>query len=62
MQLRYSGAMMDSVFYKKNMKNTSNDEKNMTNMKNFDEYKYVSISLGNITKYQYDITSWFMKT
>jgi len=27
---------------------------------NFDEYKYISISLGNITKYQYGITTWFM--
>jgi len=32
----------------------------MINM-NFDELKYVSISLGNITKYQYDILAWFMK-
>jgi len=52
--------MTDNVFIENTLKTPVIDEKNMANM-NFDEHKYVSISLGNITKYQYDIATWFMK-
>ena len=42
------------------MKKRVIDEKDMVNM-NFDEWKYVLMSLGNITKYQYDSTTWLAK-
>ena len=55
----YSDAMTDNVFIENTWKTSVIDEKNMANM-NFNEHKYVFISLGNITKYQYDIATWFM--